>query len=109
MAILISKNLPFVFQDSVIDPRGCYVFVKCTIDNSPYTLASLYAPNMDQVSFIADTLSLLNEFKVGELLIGGDLNYVSDGFGTDLSCHPLLEISLVKPDTLGTGLGCLTF
>lgn len=80
VAILVSKTLPFVFLDSVTDPRGRYVFVKCTINNDPYTLASIYAPNVDQLSFISNTLSLLNEFKAGELLIGGDLNYVSDRF-----------------------------
>lgn len=47
VAILMSKTLPFVFLDSVIDPRGRYVFVKCTIANSPYTLASIYAPNVN--------------------------------------------------------------
>lgn len=80
VVILVSKNLPFTFLDST-DPTGRYLFINCIINNTPYTLATLYAPNSDQLSFISNTLTLLNDFKKGEVLLGGDLNYTGVPFG----------------------------
>lgn len=78
VVILIAKNLQFTFSNSLADPRGRYLFVNCVIDGIPLTLASVYAPNVDQLPFLTDTLLKLNMFKSGEVILGGDLNHVSD-------------------------------
>lgn len=78
MAIVLSKNLRFTFHGMKADPRGQFIFVKGLIDGAPYTLASLYAPNANQLDFISEALHQLMDFKSGKILIGGDLNYVCD-------------------------------
>lgn len=78
VAIALSKGIQV--QDPIIlrDPWGRYIFVKCKIDDDPFTLASLYAPNTNQLAFLADTFELLSQFRVGEVLIGGDFNLILD-------------------------------
>lgn len=53
------------------------------------TLASIYAPNIDQIPFLTDTFMKLNAFKSGEILLGGDLNYVCDLISDKHSASPL--------------------
>lgn len=64
------------YQDSFVDHEGHYIFVKCSVDETPYTLASIYAPNINQLPCIIDALTLLNSFQSGEILIGYDLNII---------------------------------
>lgn len=78
VAILIAKDLQFTFSDSLVDLKGRYLFVNCVINEMPFTLASIYAPNTDQLPFLTDTFMKLHGFKSGEVLLGGDLNYISD-------------------------------
>lgn len=60
------------------DPRGRYIYFNCSIEDRPLTFVSLYASNSNQLSFLSDTLTALNAFKTGDLLIGGDLNLIND-------------------------------
>lgn len=78
VAILFSKTLPIRDPVCQKDPTGCYIFVKMVMDDIPYTFASIYSPNTNQLTFLKDTLVALEAFKAGEVLIGGDLNTVID-------------------------------
>lgn len=60
------------------DPNGRFIFVKELLDDLPFTFASIYSPNSNQISFLKDTLQALDAFKSGEVLIGGDLNLVDN-------------------------------
>lgn len=42
----------------------------------PLTLASIYAPNSDQIEFLKSTFEALFEFRKGELFLGGDFNLI---------------------------------
>lgn len=75
VAILISKDLQVSVSDTLSDPEGRFLFVNCKINDVRYTLASLYAPSVHQISFLATTFQKLRDFKTGEVLLGGDLNY----------------------------------
>lgn len=41
-------------------------------------LASVYEPNSNHISFLKDVFAKLNSFRIGELLLGGDLIYVAN-------------------------------
>lgn len=60
------------------DPDGRFIFVNCSIEDKPITLASVYSPNKDQQRFLQETLLTLDAFKTGEVLLGGDLNLIND-------------------------------
>lgn len=78
VAIALSKGMQIQTPDILWDPRGRYIFIKCKLDDVPYTLASIYAPNSHQIEFLKSTFAILSTFCVGELLIGGDFNLVPD-------------------------------
>lgn len=52
--------------------------MKGTLDGKMFTMALIYTSNSGQLQFFDGTLKDLNSFKEGSLLIGSDLNYVSD-------------------------------
>lgn len=78
VAIAISKEIQVQTPIILRDPRGRYIFGKCVIDDTLYTLASIYAPNSGQIDFLKHALESLVMFQSGELLIGGDFNKVLD-------------------------------
>lgn len=78
VAILISKNVQFDLLSTSVDTHGHFIFVNCIINAVTYTLASLYAPNVEQLAFLEEVFTKLANFKAGEVLAGGDLNYVCD-------------------------------
>lgn len=50
------------------------MFLKATVGEIEVTLATLYAPNDHQETFISKMLGRLTEFTTGHLIVGGDLN-----------------------------------
>uniref|UniRef100_A0A8D0BJ26 exodeoxyribonuclease III n=1 Tax=Salvator merianae TaxID=96440 RepID=A0A8D0BJ26_SALMN len=78
VAIIIHPALPLQVQDIKRDVNGRYIFLNCILNTIKITLASLYAPNLNQSQFLANTLAELQMFAVGEIIIGGDLNTTLD-------------------------------
>lgn len=74
VSILISNRLPWQFQEVMADPEGRYLFLIGRVGEAQFTLATLYAPNEQQDSFIKRTIQRLMEYKVGQLILGGDFN-----------------------------------
>lgn len=60
------------------DPDGRFIFLQACIDDSPYTLASVYRPNLDQLNFLYNLLPHLTSFQNGPIILGGDLNLIAD-------------------------------
>lgn len=56
------------------DPMGRFLFLRGSLGCTPCTLATLYAPNHDQASYIAATLSKLRDFTRGCILLAEDFN-----------------------------------
>lgn len=69
-----SDTLGFSPLDVWVDPLGRYVLIKGHINNLKYTIASVYLPPTEQLSALKDFISLMNEFREGTLVIGGDFN-----------------------------------
>lgn len=61
-----------------IDPEGRFLFVKGTLLGVRYTFASIYAPNDGTVNCLAKTLRILEKFREGCLILGGDFNLTLD-------------------------------
>lgn len=78
VTIALHKDLPFIPTDTLTDTEGRYVFLKGTLFGRPLTLASLYAPNSGQLTFLESTLDSLATFREGQLILGGDLNFCAD-------------------------------
>lgn len=78
VAIFTLKDLQFTVLDTLSDGEGGFLFVNCVINEAKYTLTTLYAPNNNQLSFLKQALCKLMDFKAGEILLGGDLNFVCD-------------------------------
>lgn len=77
-ATAIHKNYPFQPMGNLVDPQGCYVFLKGTIAGKKYTFANIYAPNSNLRTFIDAALERLVEFREGSLILGGDFNVSPD-------------------------------
>lgn len=51
VSILLSKNVPLQFKDTLLDDQGRFIFLKGTLRNKSITLANIYSPNTSQVPF----------------------------------------------------------
>lgn len=87
VAIGFRRGTLFTFDSMISDPLGRFLFIKGNLGNMPCTLATLYAPNRDQTSFVTTTLKKLTEFARGCVLLSGDFN---------VPLEPFLDTSLGK-------------
>lgn len=74
VSILIAGMVPWICSDTRIDPEGRYIFVKGILRNTQVTIATVYAPNDRQDTFLHRMLNLLMEFQEGQLVLRGDFN-----------------------------------
>lgn len=74
VAIGFYRGASFTYDYAQIDPRGRFIFLNGSLGNFPCTLANMYAPNNDQVGFIAATLTKLKDFAHGCIVLAGDFN-----------------------------------
>lgn len=78
VTIAFRKICPMVSTASQMDPEGRFLFIKGRLYGYCYTFASIYAPNTGTVNFLARTLKLLEKFREGFLILGGDFNLTLD-------------------------------
>lgn len=74
VSILISKHASFDITDKLLDPEGRFIFLKGKCDGMPLMLANVYFPNSSHLTFCRNTLSLLQGFSSGCIILGGDFN-----------------------------------
>ena len=77
--ILINDKLQFEMKNTQSDSDGRYVLIDALIQDSPFLLLNIYAPNItsEQCSFFSRILSTLDETDgtfSSQLIIGGDFN-----------------------------------
>lgn len=73
------------------DPEGRFLFLKGRVGELQFTLATLYAPNEHQDSFIKRTIEKLMDYKVGQLILTGGLQCTSDSHSGHLFWYLLLS------------------
>lgn len=79
VTIAFKKSCPLVLTSVQTDLEGRFLFVKGTSKHSQcYMLASIYAPNVGTVNFLAKTLKMLEKFREGCLILGSDFNFILD-------------------------------
>lgn len=78
VAILINKSLRYQEKATIRDKDGCYVITKGLLNNKMTTIASIYAPNEGQITFLDDVFGKIRDFQEGFVLVVGDFNYITD-------------------------------
>ena len=81
--VLIRKELDFEVKNVIVDNNGRFIIMRAEIQNSPFVLANIYAPNEcnDQVHFYNDLSQTLDSFGIDpdcNVIIGGDFNITFD-------------------------------
>uniref|UniRef100_A0A667XID3 exodeoxyribonuclease III n=1 Tax=Myripristis murdjan TaxID=586833 RepID=A0A667XID3_9TELE len=88
VSTLISKRMSFQLIKQIADKDGRYLILFCLLQNEKCVLANIYAPNMGQSVFLSKLNLILAEFADYPILMGGDLNLVSNAV-VDRSGRPL--------------------
>lgn len=88
VSILIAKRVSFTLVTLKIDSEGRYVILHGILENIPCTMVNIYAPNTSQALFLSPLSTLLAQYTDTPLIVGGDLNLVSDA-NVDRSGNPL--------------------
>lgn len=78
VTILFQNSMRFVETSTVIDDGGRYIFLNGSLQDHVVTIAVIYAPNTNQEQFLMEVFTLLDAFKTGDLILGGDFNSVLD-------------------------------
>uniref|UniRef100_A0A8C5M1Q5 Reverse transcriptase domain-containing protein n=1 Tax=Leptobrachium leishanense TaxID=445787 RepID=A0A8C5M1Q5_9ANUR len=91
VSLLIHNRLAFQAHRILKDTKGRYIILVCTINSVPYTLVSIYAPNISQIQFLTQILEKTREVQIGTLILCGDFN---------LGLDPLKDRSTQSTPTL---------
>ena len=78
VSILISKDVPFESTKVTADKNGRYIIVSGKLFNTNVILASVYAPNVEDVDFFVRLFSHLSDLGSHYLILGSDLNRCLD-------------------------------
>lgn len=78
VAILIKKNFPYQITNAIGDNDGRIVAITVKAYQRDYTIASLYAPNQDNVQFFVQAFELIGQLQNDLQIIAGDFNTVLD-------------------------------
>lgn len=54
--IAVNNSVAFVQHEVLLDPNGRYIILICEVNNVPYTIANIYAPNAGQLTFLCKIL-----------------------------------------------------
>ena len=81
--ILVKDRLDFKLQSVKVDSEGRYILLEALIQDSPFVLLNIYAPNTstEQCEFfekIAEELKSSVTLSNSSLLVGGDFNVIFD-------------------------------
>ena len=81
--ILVKDRLDFKLQSVKVDSEGRYILLEALIQDSPFVLLNIYAPNTstEQCEFfkkIAEELKSSVTLSDSSLVVGGDFNVIFD-------------------------------
>ena len=76
VAILSNNTFSFKIQQFFTDPNGRIIICDIQIEQKCITLATLYAPNVDDPTFFEMFFDHLLDFECDEIIGGGDFNLV---------------------------------
>ena len=82
--VLVRDNLDFNKHSTKVDSQGHYIFLEAYIQDSPYFILNIHAPNKcsEQFLFFKDVLDFLKRGARAEqdhpFIVGGDFNIIFD-------------------------------
>jgi exonuclease III len=80
VAIILPKNMNYEINNTKISPDGRYIALTMTINDTKFCLINGYAPNttktQDQLKWLSEIQTILQENMDTNYIIGGDLNDV---------------------------------
>lgn len=91
VSILIDQDIQFEKHDVIPDNYGRYLIVSGKLYNMLVVMVNVYAPNVDDTSFLNRLFSQLPDLNSYQLILGGDFNCWLD---------PLLDRSSSNPSTV---------
>lgn len=74
--IAFHRSTPFILQSQINDPEGRYIILTGQIMDKPVTVISYYAPNKKPNPFLSHLLQVVNDHKIGTVILCGDSNQV---------------------------------
>jgi len=75
---MFNKALDYEILDTRIDSEGRYVVLDTQIGEHRYTIANIYAPNVDCPQFFEEVYDKMDEFPNSKVILGGDFNVILD-------------------------------
>ena len=81
--VLVRDNLDFQLRSIKVDSQGRYVFLEVSIQDAPYFLLNIYAPNKcsEQCTFFKDISEILKAARTEQdypVIVRGDFNVILD-------------------------------
>ena len=81
--VLVRDNLDFQMRSIKVDSQGRYVFLEVSIQDSPYFLLNIYAPNKcsEQCTFFKEISEILKAARTEQdypIIVGGDFIVILD-------------------------------
>ena len=79
----VRDNLDFQLRSIKVDSQGRFVFLEVSIQESPYFLLNIYAPNKssEQCTFFKEISEILKAARTEQdypIIVGGDFNVILD-------------------------------
>ena len=79
----VADNFDFQLRSIKVDSQGRYVFLEVSIQDSPYFLLNIYAPNKcsEQCTFFKEISEILKAARTEQdypIIVGGDFNVILD-------------------------------
>lgn len=74
----IRDRVSFHLHEEIKDTQRCYIILICDLNSTMYTIANIYAPNSNQISFFNKIIHRIRAPHKGSLIICGDFNLFPD-------------------------------
>lgn len=78
VSILLKNGISFCLKDRMQDDKGRFLFVKGELEGEMVTLASVYAPNDNQIMFLQNVFQKLVTFLESRVYVAEDFNYITE-------------------------------
>uniref|UniRef100_A0A8C5MWS0 Reverse transcriptase domain-containing protein n=1 Tax=Leptobrachium leishanense TaxID=445787 RepID=A0A8C5MWS0_9ANUR len=88
VSILFHKDWTFVCSAQYVDPLGRLVILVGTLNELPITIANLYLPNKNKISYLQKAYGRVKKISSGTLFLCGDFNCTPDPDVDTQSSHP---------------------
>ena len=110
--VLVKQGLDFEQKSVLCDPNGRFIILEAVVQDAPFLLANIYAPNKihEQEAFFQKIERNLDSYDFdpnSKIVIGGDFNIFFDEDLACLDCHPRIKqksVNIVKDIMLANEL-----